>query len=180
MFALADGTVGCLDQQTQVEGDDIAIRDTLRTAMLVEHCEELLDLAELQVLEQASVKLLPHTDDPAVRHTVSQLADAVGAAIVWRSSPQRAVARVGDLDDAVTLHSAMHRAYLAFVAATDPLVPVQDTLTPAFLDALRDLELACGGPRINAPLTPALVGALEGIDAGVDELVGRLWDRSCT
>jgi hypothetical protein len=91
----------------------------------------------------------------------------------------RAVARLSDLDQAVTLHAAMHRAYLGFIAATDPLVPVQDTLSPAFRDGLRDLELACGGPRISAPLTPALAGSLESIDAGVDELVGRLWDVSC-
>ncbi len=176
MCAFSDGRIGCVDGEGRAVTDVGRFRETLRAALLVEHAEETVDVAAFQVLEQAASKLRAHTDDPAIVRSADDLAAAATGIVEWRLDPIRTVARVGDLDQAVVLHGATHRAFLGFIAATDPLVAVQDTLPGPLRDALRDVEQASGAAGVSGALAPRLAGALAGIDVALDELMGRLWD----
>lgn len=180
MCALADGRVGCLDADYRALGRDEGVDQVLRAALLAEHAEDVIDTGALEVLAVAAGRVGPIDGHAAVDHATRDLVAACEALIAWRGDPVRVIARIGDLDDLVVLHDRARRAYLAFVAATDPLVPVQGSLPDAIRFALRDLEQACGAAGITAGLTPTLAGALEGIDSGVQELLARYWDAAST
>jgi hypothetical protein len=57
------------------------------------------------------------------------------------------------------------------VAATDPLVAVQDTLDPERMAALRAVEEAAGEAEIGESLARRLGAAMEDCDAAATEVV---------
>lgn len=175
MCAFADGRIGCLDSALTPVAAGIEVHEVLRVALLLEYAEEALDVAPLQVMiaEAATTRAL--IDDKRVQFALDTLIAGTDGLITWREDPRRAVAQMSGLDEAITRHDDVRRAHIAFIASTDPLVPIQDTLSPEVRNALRELELACAAAGVSGGLTAQLAGALPSIDTGVDELLERYW-----
>jgi len=176
MCAFGDGRIGCVDATLGPVAAGPVVREVLRAALLIEHAEEVLDVATLHVMIGEANTARGLIDDQAVRIAIDGLIAATRALIAWREDPQRAVARMSALDEAVSEHDAIRRAHIAFVASTDPLVPIQDTLPGEVRGALRELELASAAAGVSGNLTALLAGVLPAIDTGVDELLERYWD----
>ena len=175
MCAFDDGRIGCVDRDLQPVPAGPAVSEVLRVALLIEHTEEALDVAAMQVMIGEATTARTVIDDRTVRAAVDALIENTTDLIAWREDPTRAVARMSALDEAITRHDAIRKAHIAFIAATDPLVPIQDTLSTEVRGALRELEIASAAAGVAGNLTPLLAGALPAIDTGVDELLERYW-----
>lgn len=172
LCAFGDGTVLCLDRAGEVVRDPELVRTALCAALLVEEMERAIDPAELGALAGLARKVAALTE-AQVADALSELSDATERLARWRAAPERALATVVMLDEAVAHHDAARRAHLKFIAATDPLVPIQDTLSADVQAGLRDVEVACGACGIGSPLAAVLGQAVEQADAGARELLAR-------
>lgn len=173
LCAFDDGTVLCLDD----DGQPVSHRETVRTAfcaaLLVEEAERAIDPAELGAVATLARRVATLSDHPQVAEALTALADAATGLGEWRAAPERALATVDTLDAAVAHHDAARKAHLRFIAATDPLVAIQDTLAPELQTGLRDVEMACAAAGIGAPLAAVLGQAVERADEGARELLTR-------
>lgn len=178
MCVLADGGLTCLDDALGPVPRGDSVRAVLRAALLSEHAEESVDAAALDVLRNAAASLAARSDDAPLQVACRRLADAAGDLADWRRDPAREVATVADLDGAVRRHDAVRSAHVGFLAATDPLVPIQDTLPSDLIESLQSLEQASSQAGVGGALTPVLAAALEGIDQSLAELEVRYQDLS--
>lgn len=176
LCALDDGRVGCLDDRFEPVMDADRVREVIRTALLVEHAEQTIDSAALRVLTAVARRVAPLVDAPGVSETAEELAGAADTLVAWREAPERALATVSALDGVVSAHDAARRAHIRFIAATDPLVPIQDTLSDEVRNGLRELETTSAEAGVNGHLAAVLAGALASIDTGTEELFEHLWD----
>ncbi len=160
----------CLDRMLEPERDRRRVREAVTCALLVEHAESLLDAAELELVSTLAIRVRGLVD-ARLGEPLGELAEASGALAAWRAEPQRVVASVPHLDQAVSRHERLRRAYQAYLEASEPLVAAQDRLDGDAVAALRDLEEAAGRAGLTGPLGAQIGEAMPAIDAGVREIL---------
>lgn len=162
----------CLTSRLSVEEDARRVREAASAALLWESFETLVDPEALRLLVAAVGRLLALGGDPAaVARTLEVVAARALDLAAWREEPQRALASLPALDEAVALHDRLAGAYARFVRASEPLVETQDTLSPELVAALREVEQSAGRAGAAESLGDRLAGAMPGCEDGAQQMV---------
>lgn len=162
----------CLTADLSAEVDERRAREAASASLLWETVEALVDSAALRDLARAVGRLLALGGDPAaVSEALEVVAARALALAAWRDEPLRALASLPVLDDGVALHERLVGAYARFVRASEPLVTVQDTLSPELIAALREVEGSAGRAGAAERLADRLAGAMPGCEDGADQMV---------
>lgn len=162
----------CLDAALGPEPDARRARQVASAGLLVEHAETLVDADALRALAGAVGRLLASAPrHPELEEPIGAVAQAALALAAWREAPERAIASLPALDRAVALQEALLVAYGRFVAASEPLVAIQDQLPPALVADLRALEEAAGRAGATGRLAERLAQAMPGADEGATEIL---------
>ena len=162
----------CLAADLTAEVDERRAREAASASLLWETVETLVDAAALRELARAVGRFLAVGGElTAVSQTLETLAARALELAAWRDEPLRALASLPALDDGVALHERLATAYSLFVRASEPLVGVQDTLTPEVIAALREVEEAAGRAGAAERLADRLAGAMPGCEDGADQMV---------
>jgi len=152
----------CLTAELAPEPSMRRTRDAAAASLLHERLEQLVDSGLLRDLAGAVGRALARTDeDAAVCEALGRLAQAALDLAAWRDAPERTIASVPDLDAGSRLHERLRAAYARFVAATDPLVAVQETLDPGRVVGLRGVEEAAGRASVGESLAQRLGATME-------------------
>ena len=132
-----------------------------RPACSGRHVETLVDADALRELARAIGRLLALGGDPtAVSETLETVAARALELAAWRDEPLRALASLPALDEgALAPARAPGRGLRALLRASEPLVAVQDTLTPELIAALREVEEGAGAGA-GERLADRLAGAM--------------------
>lgn len=149
-----------------------AVRDVAGAGLLWEHLEALVDPDALEELGRAIAICLARPDLPAdagdaLQSVARHARDLAG----WRARPERALASLVAVDEAVALQERVHGAWSLFVRASDPLVAVQDTLHADLVAALRAVEQAGAEARAPERLADLLGRALTDAAGDADQVV---------
>ncbi len=167
-----DQEVFCVDADGHPVDDPEERRRTAAAVLLVEHVEECIDGEECRLVATLADRLTAAEVDERTATMASGLSRSATALADWRLDPMRAIARIAELDRAASLQSDAHVAHGGYLAATEPLVGIQDTLDGALVELLRDLENACGRAGIAASLSGTLATVMDQIDADAARLLG--------
>ena len=160
----------CLDRDHRPEATRRHALHAAGCALLVEHAESLLDAAELELTAGVAGRVGAALDG-AVADALAALEEDVATLSAWRAEPERAVASLPALEVAIRLHDVARADYERFVAVSEPLVAIQDTLPAEVVDGLRDLEQAAHRAGLARPLALAVSEAIAVIDAGTREIL---------
>jgi hypothetical protein len=161
----------CLDRDNNPERTRRNARHAAGCALLVEHAESLLDPAELDLTAGVAGRVGTVLDDDAVVETLSALEADVASLAAWRGRPERAIASLPALETAIALHDVARAGFERFIAASEPLVSIQDTLPEEVVAGLRDLEEAAHRAGLARSLALAVSEAIAVIDAGTEEIL---------
>ena len=107
---------------------------------------------------------------PAAVEALGRAAAAADDLATWREDPRRIIASLIDLDEAAAIQERAHAAYATFAGLTEPLVERQDSLDPALLQALIEVERAADAAGLGASLGKMLAEAMPGIVEAADEM----------
>jgi hypothetical protein len=162
----------CLTGDLVPERSSREIRDAAAAGLLYERLEQYVDGERLRELAAAASRVVARgeEDAAAIDALVSLAHEALGLA-EWSDAPERIVAALANLDEASRRHERVRLAYSRFVAATDRLVAVQDTLDPERMAALRAVEEAAGEAEIGESLARRLGAAMDDCDAAAAQVV---------
>jgi hypothetical protein len=162
----------CLTDALSAEVDERRAREAASASLLWETVETLVDSAALRELARAVGRFLALGDDPPeVSRSLEVVAARALELAAWRDEPLRALASLPALDEGVSLHERLVGAYARFVRASEPLVAVQDTLSPELIAALRDVEEGAGRSGAAERLAERLAGAMPECEAGADQMM---------
>jgi nucleotide-binding universal stress UspA family protein len=162
----------CLDGALATEGSGRRARETARASLLAEYTESALDAALLNALvESVGRALAVGIDPPEVQEALGELAQRAIDVAEWSAAPERALASVPRLDDALALHARLLRAWERYVKVSEPLAEAQDALDDQTLAALRGIEEAAAAAGAARSLTDALAQAMSQCDAAADEIL---------
>ena len=162
----------CLTGDLRAEMDERRAREAASASLLWETVESLVDSAALRELARAVGRFLAIGGElAAVSQTLETVATRALELAAWRDEPLRALASLPALDDGVALHERLTAAWSLFVRASEPLVDVQDTLSPELIAALRDVEESAGRAGAAERLADRLAGAMPGCEDGADQMV---------
>ncbi len=165
------GDVICVDREGRPIDDEDERHRVAAAVLLVEYVEESIDGEECRLVASLSDRLSSAALSTVAVRSVTALGEAAGSLADWCLDPARSIARVAELDRVAQLQSGAHVAHSTYLAATEALVEVQDTLDGGLIELLRDLENACGRAGIAAPLSAALSQAMEDIHADATRLL---------
>ena len=160
----------CLDRDHNPEAVRRHAQHAAGCALLVEHAESLIDSAELELTAGVAGRVGAALDG-AVADALEALEMDVATLSAWRAEPERAVASLPALENAIRLHDVARTGYERFVEVSEPLVAIQDTLPAEVVDGLRDLEQAAHRAGLVRPLALAVSEAIVVIDAGTREIL---------
>lgn len=162
----------CLAHDMTAEVDERRAREAASASLLWETVEGLVDSAALRGLVSAIGRLLALGDDPpGVAGTLEVVATRALELAAWRDEPARALASLPALDQAVALHERLVGAYALFIRASEPLVAVQETLSPDLIAALREVEESAGRAGAAERLADRLAGAMPDCEEGAGQIV---------
>ena len=171
LCAYPDAAFLCLDDALRPARSAGDVQEVAACVLLVEHGEGWVDATELSMFATLVARVARLTDDPNLVATLGDLQHAAADLHDWREADERAVASLAGLEDGVVRHDRLRVSYERFIADSEPLVAVQDTLPGELLEALRELELAAGRAGALRPLSGLLAEAIGAIDAGAREIV---------
>ena len=162
----------CLDGRLVPERDARRVREVAMAGLLWEHVELYVDPDALESLTGAIGRLLALGGDPRdVMDTLERVAARSLELTGWRTVPERVVASLPAMDEAVLLQGRLHAAYSLFVRASEPLVEIQSSLSTEMVGALRAVEQAAGMARFPERLAEMLGRAMGECSDGADEIV---------
>lgn len=162
----------CLTGDLAPEDDPRRARETASAGLLWEHLETLVDADALRELAQAIGRALARDSEPReVSETLAVVATRALEAAAWRELPERALASLPAIDDAVALNERLVGAYARFVRASEPLAMAQDTLPPERVQALREVEEAAGRAGAAQRLAEGLAGAMPDCADGAAQMI---------
>lgn len=160
----------CMDEAHRPATQREEVRRVASCALLVEHGEGAIDGPELTMFATLAGRVARVAGDADLGATLHGLATAAMALNAWREAPERAIASLASLEDAIAMHDRLRVGFERFVEQSDPLVATQDSLPGELVDALREFELAAGRVALSRPLASALAEAIGAIDAGAEEI----------
>lgn len=162
----------CLDAELAPERSGRRARDTASASLLAEYSESILAADALRGLAEAVARVLSVGVEPVeVAESLGEVGERAIALAEWSEAPERALASVPGLDEAVALQARLLRAWTRFVAASEPLAEGQDALDDQLVAALRGVEQAAAEAGAAQALSDVLAKALIGCDAAADEIV---------
>jgi len=162
----------CLAADLRTERRARAVREVAAASLLWEQAEGLVDAERLQDLARAVGRLLAlGSGRAAVEEALGAVAHRALELAAWREAPERAVASLPELDAGVERQERLLLGYTRFVAASEPLVAVQERLPAELVDALRAVEEAAGRAGAAERLAELLAAALPACDEGAGEMV---------
>jgi hypothetical protein len=165
----------CLAGDLVPEPDPGRVREVVMAGLVWEHAEEMVEAGALHVLAGVAEGLAgggdPHLAGAGAVPHLAELTIAARAFAGWREAPERALASLPQLDAAAAHHERVRRAYGGFVAATDPLVAVQDGLPGDLVQMLRALEEAAGAAGVGEALAPRIAAVIAALEEQVDEVL---------
>ncbi len=162
----------CLTGDLVAETDLRPAREAASASLLWETVEAVVDSGTMRALAQAVARLLAMDGETAaVSETLEVVAARALELAAWRDDPLRALASLPALDEAVALHERFVGAYARFVRASEPLVAVQDGLSPDLVAALREVEECAGRARATVRLADLLAGAMPECEEGAEQMV---------
>jgi hypothetical protein len=162
----------CLTDRLSAEVDERRAREAASASLLWETVEVLVDSAALHELARAVGRFLALGGEPAeVASTLEIVAARALELAAWRDDPLRAMASLPALDEGVALQERLAGAFSRFVRASEPLVAVQETLTPEVVAALREVEEGAGRAGAAERLAERLAGAMPECEDGADQMI---------
>jgi hypothetical protein len=161
----------CLTADLRPESVERAVQDVAAAGLLYERLEQYVAAEALRGVAAAAGKVVARSEeDAATLDALVRLGQEALDLAAWSDAPERVVASVPQLDAASLLHEQLRRTYARFVAATDPLVAVQDTLPPERMAALRGVEEAAGEAGLGENLAQRLGAAMEDCSVAAAEI----------
>ena len=171
LVALEGPAFVCLRADLEPEESLARVDEVARACLLVESTEALIDVAALRALAPAAAALDRWRGEMQVAcDAIVRAAEGVAHLADWAEEPQRAIASVVALDDAIGRQDRARAAYASFVGATEPLVGRQDTLDPDLVRALGAAENAAAAAGLADALRSVLAGGMEQIGEGAAEI----------
>ncbi len=162
----------CLDPELGAERRAHVVREAASASILWERVEEEVDATRLRGLAAAAGRVLAiGMSDDEIGGTLQLVAQRALDLAAWRERPERAVATLTEADVAIQGQEALHRAYGAFVARSEPLVERQDELPGDLVDALRAFEESAGAAGAGRRLADALAEALPACHEQAEQIV---------
>lgn len=171
LVALEGPAFLCLRADLEPEESHARVDEVARACLLLESAEALIDAAALRALTPAVAGLLPWQAELQVAYdAISRAAEGAVQLADWADDPQRAVASLVALDDAIGRQDRARAAYASFVGATEPLVGRQDSLDPELVRALGVVENAAAAAGLADALRGVLAAGMEQIGEGAAEI----------
>jgi hypothetical protein len=161
----------CMDESLRPESSLSRMRDVAQANLACEVVDEMVDAGALRALRphgEVLAGVAPHLS--AAVDALRRSSDACEALAEWRDAPERIVASLVALDEAVSIQARAHAAYATFASVTEPLVQRQAELAPEVLSALVAVERAAEDAGVGVSLGGALGEGMGGIVEAADEM----------
>ncbi len=161
----------CMDESLRPEESLARVRDVAQANLASEVVDEMVDADALRALRAHVDVLAGATQDiPAAVDALSRCVDASEALAQWGEAPDRIIASLVALDEAVLIQARAHAAYATFASVTEPLVQRQDELPATLISALVAVEQAASAAGVGASLGGMLGEGMSGIVEAADEM----------
>ena len=171
LVALEGPAFLCLDDALDPEPSLTRFRDVAQAGLAAELVDDAVDAAALRAFRAPADAMAAWVGDmPAAVEALGRAAAAADELATWREDPRRIIASLIDLDEAAAIQERAHAAYATFAGLTEPLVERQDSLDPALLQALIEVERAADAAGLGASLGKMLAEAMPGIVEAADEM----------
>lgn len=171
LVALEGPAFLCLDDALDPEPSLTRFRDVAQAGLAAELVDDAVDAAALRAFRAPAGAMAGWVGDmPAAVEALGRAAAAADDLATWREDPRRIIASLIDLDEAAAIQERAHAAYATFAGLTEPLVERQDSLDPALLQALIEVERAADAAGLGASLGKMLAEAMPGIVEAADEM----------
>ena len=171
LVALEGPAFLCLDDALDPEPSLTRFRDVAQAGLAAELVDDAVDAAALRAFRAPADAMAAWVADmPAAVEALGRAAAAADELATWREDPRRIIASLIDLDEAAAIQERAHAAYATFAGLTEPLVERQDSLDPALLQALIEVERAADAAGLGASLGKMLAEAMPGIVEAADEM----------
>lgn len=171
LVALEGPAFLCLDDALDPEPSLTRFRDVAQAGLAAELVDDAVDAAGLRAFRAPADAMAGWVGDmPAAVEALGRAAAAADDLATWREDPRRIIASLIDLDEAAAIQERAHAAYATFAGLTEPLVERQDSLDPALLQALIEVERAADAAGLGASLGKMLAEAMPGIVEAADEM----------
>ncbi len=171
LVALEGPAFLCLDDALDPEPSLTRFRDVAQAGLAAELVDDAVDAAALRAFRAPADAMAGWVGDmPAAVEALGRAAAAADDLATWREDPRRIIASLIDLDEAAAIQERAHAAYATFAGLTEPLVERQDSLDPALLQALIEVERAADAAGLGASLGKMLAEAMPGIVEAADEM----------
>ncbi|MBM3633696.1 MAG: hypothetical protein FJW99_00125 [Actinobacteria bacterium] len=171
LVALEGPAFLCLDDALDPEPSLARFRDVVQAGLAAELADDAVSADALRAFRAPADAMATWGGDlPAAVEALGRAADAADELAAWREDPRRIIASLVDVDEAAAVQQRAHAAYATFAGLTEPLVERQDSLDPALLQALVDVERAADAAGLGASLGKMLAEAMPGIIEAADEM----------
>lgn len=171
LVALEGPAFLCLDDALDPEPSLTRFRDVAQAGLAAELVDDAVDAAALRAFRAPADAMAAWVADmPAAVEALGRAAAAADELATWREDPRRIIASLIDLDEAAAIQERAHAAYATFAGLTEPLVERQESLDPALLQALIEVERAADAAGLGASLGKMLAEAMPGIVEAADEM----------
>ena len=171
LVALEGPAFLCLDDALDPEPSLTRFRDVAQAGLAAELVDDAVDAAALRAYRAPADAMAAWAGDmPAAVEALGRAAAAADELATWREDPRRIIASLVDLDEAAAIQERAHAAYATFAGLTEPLVERQDSLDPALLQGLIEVERAADAAGLGASLGKMLAEAMPGIVEAADEM----------
>lgn len=171
LVALEGPAFLCLDDALDPEASITRFRDVAQAGLAAELADDAVNADALRAFRAPADAMAAWAGEmPAAVEALGRAADAADELAAWRDDPRRIIASLTDLDEAAAVQERAHAGYATFATLTEPLVERQDSLDPALLQALIDVERAADAAGLGASLGKMLAEAMPGIIEAADEM----------
>jgi hypothetical protein len=171
LVALEGPAFLCLRNDLEPEQSLARVDEVARACLLLESAEALIDPVALRAMAPAAAALEPWRGEMQVAcDAFTRAAERAAQLADWAEDPQRAVASLVALDDAIGRQDGARAAYASFVGATDPLVARQSSLDAELVRVLGAAENAAAAAGLADALSGVLAAGIEAIGEGAAEM----------
>lgn len=171
LIALEGPAFLCLDDALDPEPSRARVLDVAQAGLAAELADEAVDAVALRAFRGPAAAMGAWGADlRAAVAALGRAAEEADALAAWREDPRRVVASLVALDEAAAIQERAHAAYATFAGVTEPLVETQESLEPALLGALVEVERAAEAAGLGASLARMLAEAMPGIVEAADEM----------